>query len=83
MRKPKRRKSKIVRTSDPDWFMGDTVTVSLLRDGKGDWRVTVWGPDDLGMELEGSMDACLSTYRKIGDGISVNQLEAFKFKNAS
>lgn len=76
------RRQKTVTARRPVEFMGDTVSVKLLKDGKGAWRVTAWGPDDLGFERTGDLDACLTIFHKIGAVVSAAQLIAFGFVRA-
>ena len=76
------RREKTVAAGRPDDFMGDTVSVKLLKDSKGAWRVTAWGPDDLGFERTGDLDICLTIFHKIGAVVSAAQLTAFGFVRA-
>lgn len=76
------KKQKTITTPDENYFMGDKLEVSLLRDSKGSWRVMVWGPDDIGMELSGNLEICLDVYNQISDGLGMTRLKSLGFVQA-
>ncbi len=80
------KKCKTVTTVDPAWFQAQetgTVEVALHKSGKGKWHVSVWGPDDSGMDKSGEMDDCMVLYDKIKDGVSRKALQELGFQDAS
>jgi hypothetical protein len=67
------KREKMVKAID-DWypcFPDSQVQASLHKDGKGSWRVAVWGEDDFGME-KGSLEQAeaFSLFRSLANGIS-------------
>ena len=76
------------RVSTPDnfhpTFEDGTVSVAIHHDKSAkSWRVSVWGYDDFGMD-KGGMDinTAFQTFRKIGDGITKEDLRNRGFCDA-
>jgi len=69
-----------------DWlpcFPGNQVQVSIHKDGKGSWRIAVWGEDDFGMEKSDlSQDEAFTEFRNLQDGISQSELKNRGFVRA-
>lgn len=61
-------------------YPGDMVKVRLSLLSDGNWRCSVWGADDTGMEYDSPDRAeCLWRYEAIGDGVTMDALKATGF----
>ena len=72
-----------------DWYppfkteTGSAVLVSIYRFGPDNHRVSVWGADDFGLELEGLDEAtAFRLYDSIVDGVTQDSLRDKGFVNA-
>jgi hypothetical protein len=88
IRAQKKRKEKKVQVQvyfDMHHFQTDengTLTVSVVKDAKNLWRVTVWGNDDAGMERAGTLDESLTVFDAVFDGVERKTLIAQGFVQA-
>lgn len=67
------------------WLAGDEgvlrVTIFYPSDEKSGWDVTVWGPDDVGYELEGKdHDTAFKIYKKIKKRVTIADLKEMGFQ---
>lgn len=61
-------------------YPGDMVKVRLSLLSDGNWRCSVWGADDTGMEFDSPDRAeCLWRYEAINDGVTREALAAAGF----
>ena len=79
-----RKKTKLVPTTE-NWHPTENgaVEVTLSRDGPNNWRVSVWGADDFGMEKDGmTLTHAMATYRALDVKISQSWLRNLGFSEA-
>lgn len=75
------------RVKSPDnWhpsFDDGTVEVNLhyyKQEGRKKWRLSVWGDDDFGMEIDDlDINKAFEIFRKIDDGITQKRLKEIGF----
>ena len=76
------KRTKLVSSPD-DWYPsieGKYVEVTVHKDAKASWRVTVFGSDDIGLELKNlTTTEAFLIFRKIRDGITQTYLKSLGF----
>ena len=86
MKKPALQKKKTITSPDASTFMSAgelTVRLSKERVKGSPTRVTVWGPDDIGMEFEtDDADKASQLFDAVPDGVTLTQLKALGFTKA-
>jgi len=81
---PRSIKFKLITTIEPINFQTTKhLAVNICKKykcKKGQWVLSVWGADDIGMNIEGDMDFCLTLFDKLKDDISEKILLEFGFE---
>jgi hypothetical protein len=80
------KEKKQVFSSDAEWWLNredEPLDVYLHEDAPGDWRISVWGLDDIGMEKSFTdKTEARACFRKIASPVCKASLKALGFNQA-